>query len=259
MHSLPAGEEREVRRLGGTTLDGAPIAYVVALASVVLAFAFVPLSVVLGSGKSFPMSQAIYPLVGWILGPVAGAVADGVGALLGVFIAPHTTAMPIATVIGAVMGGLAAGLMAEDRRRAWRMAFTAFSLLIYLLYVSYAVLHNRAALGAVLLGSLIDSTALLLYILPTRTLCARWIGEGDVRRVALGAFGGTWMASGLAHLGAATLFYLIANWPNAVWLAMAPVAPLEHLVRSLVGAVVGAGVITGLRAVNLVRPQHALY
>ncbi len=106
MSNVPSGEEREVRHLGSATIDGAPVAYVVALAGVIAVLAFVPLSVVLGSGKSFPLSQSIYPLVGWLLGPVAGAVADGVGALVGVFLAPHTSALPLATVIGASMGAL---------------------------------------------------------------------------------------------------------------------------------------------------------
>jgi predicted membrane protein len=101
-------------------IDGAPIAYIIMLAGVVTGLAFVPLSVVLGSGKSFPMSQGIYPLVGWILGPIAGAIASAIGASLGIFIAPHTTTVPIATVLGALMGSFAAGTMVHTgRRKNW--------------------------------------------------------------------------------------------------------------------------------------------
>ena len=73
MSQAPLGEEREIKFLGGTAIDGAPVAYIVVLAAVVVGLAFVPLSAVIGSGKSFPMSQAIFPLIGWILGPIAGA------------------------------------------------------------------------------------------------------------------------------------------------------------------------------------------
>ena len=121
MPEFPLGEEREVRRSSGVSLDGAPLTYIVTLAATVAVLAFVPLSVVLGSGKSFPLSQGIYPLVGWLLGPVAGAVADGIGALIGVFLAPHTSTFPVATILGALAGGLAAGALARrgPRSRWW--------------------------------------------------------------------------------------------------------------------------------------------
>ena len=58
MSEAPAGEEREVKFLGGAALDGAPIAYIVVLAAVVLALSFIPFSVVLATGGSFPLSQS---------------------------------------------------------------------------------------------------------------------------------------------------------------------------------------------------------
>jgi len=94
------GEERQIKRVSGAAIDGAPITYVIALAAVVAALAAVPLSIVIGTGKSFPLSQAIYPLAGWLLGPVAGGVADGVGALVGTWLFPQTTTVPVATIFG---------------------------------------------------------------------------------------------------------------------------------------------------------------
>jgi len=256
----PSGEEREVKAVGGTTIDGAPIAYVVALAAVVTVLAFIPLSVVIGSGKSFPMSQGIYPLVGWLLGPVAGALANGIGSLAGVFLAPHTSTMPIATVFGAAAGGLASGSMCvRDTRRSLRVVSVVVFVLAYSLYAGRAVLQNGASLWAVLLGSLINWSALLLFLLPTRTYFARWIGDQDLRKVAMGLFGGTWMIAGLVHLCTSAIIYFVLNWPNAVWVSIAPFAPFEHAVRCLVGTVIGTGVIAGLRAIGLVKPTYALY
>lgn len=260
MSNVPSGEERNVELVGGIAIDGAPVAYIVALAAVCTALAFIPLSIVVGSGKSFPMSQGIYPLVGWLLGPVAGAIANGIGALVGVILAPHTTTVPVATVLGAAAGGLAAGSMgATERRGRWWIALSVLFALAYLLYAGRAVVVNGAAPGAVLLGSFIDWSALILFILPTRALFARWIGDENLRRTAMGLFGGTWIIAGLAHLSSAVLVYLQINWSNEVWLVIAPMAPWEHLVRCLVGAVIGIGVIAGLRAIGLVRPSRAVY
>lgn len=260
MSMEPLGEERQVRRLGGVSIDGAPVSYVVALAAVIAALAFVPLSVILGSGKSFPMSQAVYPLVGWLLGPVAGAVANGIGALIGVFLAPHTTTVPLASVLGAAAGGLAAGVMVADGPRKWWVwPLGALFVVIFGLYAGRGIWVNGAQVGSVLFGALIDWSALLGFLLPLRALIARWIGHQDLRRVAAGLFAGTWIVAGLAHLTSATLIYYVLNWPNAVWLGMAPFAPLEHLVRCVAGAVIGTGVIAGLRAMGLVKPEHAIY
>ena len=60
-----SGEERRVVQRAGPTIDGAPISYVITSASIVAVLAFVPLSVVVGSGKSFPLSQSIYPAGCW--------------------------------------------------------------------------------------------------------------------------------------------------------------------------------------------------
>ena len=260
MTEKPLGEEREVKLLGGAAVDGAPVAYIVVLAAVVTGLAFVPLSVVIGSGKSFPMSQAIYPLIGWILGPIAGAVANGVGALIGVLLAPHTTTVPAATVLGALAGGFAAGSMAiRGPRQRWWLPLSVLFLLVYGLYAGRAVFQNGVGIGAVLLGSFIDWSAVLLFVLPTRRLASAWLGNQDLRWVAAGLFLGTWMVAGLSHMTAATVVYFVLNWPEAVWQAMAPVAPLEHLVRCVAGTVIGSGVIAGLRAIGLVKPREAIY
>lgn len=260
MSQGPLGEEREVKFLGGTAIDGAPVAYIVVLAAVVVGLAFVPLSAVIGSGKSFPMSQAIYPLIGWILGPVAGAVANAVGALIGILLAPHTTTVPAATVLGALLGGLGAGAMAiGGSRKSWWIGVGALGLLAYAAYAGRAVVANGVGIVAVVLGSFIDWSALLLFLSPTRKLAARWIGGQDLGKLAAGLFLGTWMVAGLTHLLSSTIVYYVLNWPAPVWAAMAPVAPIEHAVRSVVGTVIGTGVIAGLRAIGLVKPEHAAY
>lgn len=260
MNEQFSGEERQVVQHPGPTIDGAPVSYVVTAATIVLALAFVPLSVVITSGRGFPLSQSIYPLMGWLLGPVAGALADGIGALGGVILAPHTTTNALATVLGAALGGLAAGAMTiEKKRRWWWLPLLALFLVAYALYGVRAVMQNGAAWRAVLFGSFINWSALLLFALPTRRWVARGLQSADLKRLGAALFLGTWIAAGLTHLSTATVVYFISNWPNEAWLAFAPLAPIEHLLRSLVGTVIGTGVITGLRATGLVKPRHALY
>jgi hypothetical protein len=256
----PSGEERDVQQLLGVTIDGAPLAYIIVLSAVVLALAFIPFSVVIGSGSGFPLSQGIYPLVGWLLGPMAGALANGIGAFIGVIFAPHTTTMPAATILSAGVGGFAAGVMRRtEARRRWWMALAPILVILYGLYAGRAILQNGVQWWVVAWGSVIDWSALLLFLLPTRTVFARWIADSDIKRVALGLFFGTWTVAGLVHLVAASIIYLVGNWPNAMWLGMALVAPIEHIIRALIGAVIGTGVIAGLRVIGIVKPKEATY
>ncbi|MGC9520327.1 MAG: hypothetical protein ACP5HG_00420 [Anaerolineae bacterium] len=262
LNPAPSSEERQVKSMSVAAIDGTPVAYIVSLAAVVAVLAMIPIpiSVVLGSGRNFPMSQSIYPLVGWLLGPIAGALADGIGALIGVIIAPHTTSSAPATIFGAAMGGLAAGAMVNSgARRYWWIPLSLLFAGLYVLYAGRAVWVNQVSWTSVLLGSFINWSALLLFVLPTRTVLAGFLQASEMKRVGAGLFVGTWMIAGLVHLSTGAIVYTIINWPNELWLAIAPLAPIEHLIRCIAGTGIGLGVIGGLRATGLVKPLHARY
>lgn len=260
LDNMPRGAERKVTNHGGATIDGAPIAYVVVLAAICTALAFIPFSVIVTLGSSFPLSQAVFPLVGWILGPVAGAVASGIGALVGVFVAPHTAGVPVVRVIGAVFASLVAGSMGrQTHRRWWWLPISAVGVLALALFAGRAVVQNGVRLWAAVAGSLIDWSALLLFALPSRKLIGHWIESPNLGLVAVGLGLGTWTAAGMAHLLQSAITYFMINYPEDIWITLIPVIPMEHLLRSVVGVVIGTGVIAGLRAIGLVKPREALY
>jgi hypothetical protein len=175
-------------------------------------------------------------------------------------IAPHTTTSRLGTIAGAAFGGLVAGAMrGQGERRRWWLPLSVIGVLLYGMYAGRAILVNEANGIHVILGSFIDWSAILLFILPTRTYFSRCLTDERMSKVSLGLFGGTWIAAGLTHLCTGVFVYAIINWPNAVWLAIAPIAPVEHTIRALVGMLIGTGVIAGLRAIGLVKPTQALY
>jgi len=57
---IPEGEERKVEAVSSAAIDGAPIAYIVVLAAIVTTLSFIPFSIVLASGGSMPLSQAVF-------------------------------------------------------------------------------------------------------------------------------------------------------------------------------------------------------
>jgi hypothetical protein len=206
------------------------------------------------------MSQGVIPLVGWLLGPLAGAVASGIGRLLGVFLAPHTAGVAAVSVYSATLASFAAGTMVIGKERnKWWIPVAVLIVASYLLYVLRAIFVNGVGLWPAIAASFIDWSAVLLFILPTRTLIARWIHDKSLGKVALGLFLGTWMIAGISHVLASSITYIMFNWPEEVWYTLIPIIPFEHLMRCLIGTVIGTGVIAGLRAIGLVKPRWAIY
>jgi hypothetical protein len=252
----PVGEERQVRLLSGPTIDGAPVAYVVVMAAVVTVLSFVPFSLVFGFGGAFPLSQAIYALVGIILGPWAGALAAGVGRLIGVFVAPYTAGTGLPTVLVAMVWAAAGGVLVEKKGRNWLYAF-AFFVAVYLVYVGRAVTRD-VSVPLALENTAVALLGLVLWLLPTRGLARRWIAQSNMGRVTAGLFLGCLIvnANGL-NFGSAWSYLLINPWPAATWAVLAVAIPLEQLGRAVVGTIIGVGVIAGLRAIGLKRPAKA--
>lgn len=257
---LPKGEERQVQTMSVASIDGTPVAYIVVLASVVAALAFIPFTIVLASGGGMPLSQSIIPLLGWILGPMAGALASGIGTLIGIFIAPYTAGIPALSIWGAVLGSFTAGAMILGyRRKYWWIGLTIFFVLQLFVYTRHAIIYNGVTPKVVIAGSFVDWSGVLLYALPTRTLFARWIKSQKIVPLMAGLFLGTWTVWGVIHLSQITVSYYMFNWPEEVWIVLIPIMPTENLIRCIAGTVIGAGVISGLREINLVKPREAIY
>lgn len=255
----PSGPERTVHFHGGAAIDGAPVAYIVVLAAVVATLSFIPFSVVLSSGGAFPMSQGVFGLVGWILGPWAGAVATGVGTLLGVFFAPHTAGVWPLSIYGAITASFVAGCFSTSTKRTWWPLAWLWSLASLAVYLGRAYFVARIPLSTVIWGSAVDWLAVLLLATPLRSQVVRWLRSPDLSKVAIGLFVGTSLAYGIAHGCTCAVSYYLFNWPEAVWLILIPLIPIEFVFRSIIGTVVGVGVLSGLRAIGLVKPTHATY
>jgi len=257
----PIGEERKVQFLSGETIDGAPVSYIVVLAAVVVALSFIPISVIIALGGSFPMSQGVLGLVGWVLGPVAGAVASGIGALIGIFLAPHTAGpIPLLRIWGSLIASFAAGTMVIGaKRKGWWFCPCLYALLSLLYFIGRAVFINGVGLWVAIAAAFIDWSAIILLALPTRTLFAKWINSKNWGLVLAGLGLGTWTVYGISHICLTAIYYHVFNYPEVVFYEVMTVAPFENLLRAIVGMVIGGGVIAGLRAIGLVKPEHAIY
>jgi hypothetical protein len=258
---IPIGEERQVESLSRVAIDGAPITYIIVLAAVVVALSFFPMSVVIALGGSFPMSQGVLSLVGWILGPIAGIISSGIGSIIGIFVAPHTAGpIPFMRFWGSILTTFAAGSMVLGvKRKNWWLGIWLYALVSFLYFAFRATIISKISPGVFLANSFIDWSALVLYALPTRNLIAKWINGKNWGLLILGLGLGTWTAFGLTHACLAAIYFHMNPWPEEVFATLIPLIPFENLMRATIGIVIGSGVIAGLRSIGLVKPREAIY
>ena len=178
--------------------------------------------------------MGIFPLVGWLLGPLAGALTSGMGTLIGVFLAPHTAGIPLISIWWAIIASFSAGVMSSRKRNTyWRFGLTLIFAVELFLYTRHA-LFNGVSLLTIIVGSFINWSGLLLFSLPTCSLIVRSLNNQKPFLVTLGTFLGTWMVMGLSNLSQIVITYNMFNWPEETWLFLIPIMPLENLILSLV-------------------------
>src|SRR5262245_29617124 len=253
----PTGPRREVRVHGQTTIAGAPVASVAMLAAVVAGLSLIPFSIVVGTGGgTFPLSEALFALVGIILGPGAGAVTVLVGRLIGIGLAPYTAGSGVLSACCAVIGPIASGTMCQSGSR-WVTPWVICTL-CYLAYIGRALTLD-VTIHLAFITTAANCLALLLWVSPLRSLAVRWLRSPVGPRMIIGLALITYIATNAVNIVSATIEYFRVGWPAQVWFVLAPLIPLERLGLTFVGTVIGVGVIRGLRQVNLVKAEHAGY
>jgi len=183
-----------------------------------------------------------------------------IGALIGVFLAPHTAGIPFIRVWGSVVTSFAAGTMVlGEKRKNWWFWVWLYALVSFIYFISRALFINGVGLWPVVANTFVNWSSLILFVLPTRTLFARWINGKQWGLVIAGVGFGTWMVFGITHTCLAAITYHMFNWPEEVWITLIPIIPFENLMRAVVGMIIGGGVIAGLRSIGLVKPDKAIY
>jgi hypothetical protein len=147
----------------------------------------------------------------------------------------------------------------NEKRKSWWIGVVVVTLIAFAIYVGRALLVNGIRLQWAILATFVNWSSLLLFILPTRNLVAKWIGSKNLVLVAVGLALGTWISFGIAHTVQNAFTYTMFNWPEEIWVMLSSVIPIEFISRCAIGAVIGTGVIAGLRAIGLVKPTEAIY
>ena len=249
----------EMTSTRGRGIYGAPISYVALLAAVTAVLQLIPFSVVLGPGISFPLSLATGGLMGILLGPWAGAIAVLIGAVIGVLIAPHTAFLGPLTILVLVMAPLASGLIVTGRQRIVGTYLIGSAVVWWLLYL--------------ITDGMPEDTLVLLfpwrYLLPGILLFIPGINDrvlrllGSENRLVLASALGyiTWISLQTDH----TISSIIGNLilfplPEEVYrFLLLYIIGAERGALTLVGVVIGLGVIFGLRRMGVQKPEQGVW
>ena len=249
--------EMSSTRRGG--IYGAPISYVALLAAVTAVLQLIPFSVVLGPGISFPLSLATGGLMGILLGPWAGAIAVLIGGVIGVLIAPHTAFLGPLTILVLIMAPLASGLIVTGRRYIVGAFLIGAAVVWWILYIATDGMPE-------------DRLVLLFpwrYLIPGILLFVPVLNNKAVRllrsenRLALGAALGyiIWISLQADH----TISSIVGNLilfplPEEVYrFLLLFIIGAERGALTLVGVVIGLGVIFGLRRMGIQKPEQGVW
>lgn len=240
-------------------IAGSPASYIALLAAVTAVLQMIPFSVVLGPGVSFPLSLAISGLIGVLLGPWAGTLSVLIGSGIGVMIAPHTAFMGPLTILVLAAGALAGGLMSHGKKLWVAGYLIAASVIWWVLYLVTAGMPKNLVVMLQPWRYLVAAAMLLIPGLAEKATTMLRSPNKLSLAMALGFF--IWISSQVDH----TLSSIIGNQlifqiPEEVWqILIVGVIGAERGALTLVGMVIGTGVITGLRQMGVRRPENSVW
>jgi hypothetical protein len=196
--------------------------------------------------------------VGLLLGPIAGPIASGIGMLVGNAIAPYTNLGPWSPLLG-IMSAFSVGMVMQRKKGYWLVPWL-ITLAAHIGYYFMAVDYGIST-GLWFSNVFTVTLALIVIAIPQiRQWAVRNIKDSKVNwqmGVALYIvffFGSTAGIQAIWTPGFAT-----NPWPAEVWPALVPIILVERVVFTLVGTLVGLGVISALRRSSFVKPDQAGY
>jgi len=256
---MPKGEKREVTGLGAVAIGGTPVAYVAIMAAIVVAFAFVPASIVIGgAGQGWPAHDILHPLIGLLLGPIAGPLASVVGIFIGNALAPYTSLGPWAMLLGA-MSSFSVGMAVQKGKWYW-LAPWVITLILHVVYFFQA---SGQGVGVALWFSntFLITLGLILMVIPqVRRWAVETIQSSSVNWQMGAALYILFLFGSTAGIQAPwVIWYAQSPWPPEAWPGIVPAVLLERGIFPLIGALIGLGVIAALRRSAFVKPKMAGY
>ena len=223
-------------------------------AAVIAAGHFLPTIPILGTGGTFSISSALFPLSGIFFGPVAGALCSAAGGFLGNLIAPHTAWMGLFTFIMGTTTSFTSGCIAWGK---WPPVVIKGngSFIInggIIVYIAGTILWFTQEIGRHSFFIPVISYGLGFAAMITGFFLSRQLFSSPGR---LSKFPAIWLCSFGGIIGGATIgnFFTLVLYemPKEFWTALAFVQPAERAVFALGAMLIGVPLMEGLKKTGI--------
>lgn len=222
-------------------LNARDVALTSIFAALYVALGYIPLFYIFGSYGQYMTAALIFaPITGIVLGPVGGGLATAIGGIIGMMLTGNMP-MGIFSFLPGTFGALCVGLTYRGR---WYASAVIFAFFI----VAFAALPS---IGAAKYYVWLHAFALLLLVSPASTLAVEYTKSLDPQKLVFGVSILAFIGVLVDHIVGSFLYQLLYPLPESVWATFAFVYPLERLLVTIVAAIIGVGIIKGVKASGL--------
>ena len=218
---------------------------VVAVWAAVLAAAMVLPSIpLIGTGGTFSVATALFPISGIFFGPIAGFITAAIGGFIGSLLAPHTAWMGMGTFIVGAISALTAGLITEGKWKTTILALCIFAIGTILWFTQpigqsapfFPIVFYGLGAIACVIGSVLVMKGFL-------------VDNGAKKAINIWFIGFASMAATASIANFVTL--VLFQTPREVWMMLTVQAPTERAIFAVGTAIIAVPLLIGLPKIGV--------
>jgi len=229
-------------------------ALVAVWASVTALGHILPTIPIIGTGSTFSLSSALYPLSGIFFGPLAGSLCSAAGGFLGSLIAPHTAWLGPGTFVIGTTTAFTTGCIAWGRGSPVSVnengSFVINGAII--VYIIGTILWFTQEIGRSFFIFPLVYYGLGFIALVTGSIFSVKMYAGE-KKVLL--FPAVWICAFGGMIGGASignfLSLVLYRQPKEIWAALTIAAPVERAIFAAGAALIGVPLLAGMNKMGI--------
>jgi len=229
-------------------------AFIAVWGSIIALGHILPTIPIMGTGGSFSLSSALYPLSGIFFGPIAGSICSAAGGFVGSLIAPHTAWLGLGTFAIGMTTAFTSGCISWGRGAPVSVNVNGSFVIngAIIVYVIGAALWFTQEIGrSILLFPLVyyglGFIALVTGIIFSKKMFASAKKVLLFPAVWISAFGGMIGGGAIGNF----LSLVLYKQPKEIWAALTVAAPIERAIFAAGAAIIGVPLLLGMKKTGI--------
>jgi hypothetical protein len=244
---------REVTGKRGVTMLGVPISWVAIWGALLGVTSLIPVVIFVGSeGGNFPLSTALAPIVGLVLGPYGGFVAGLVGGTIGMFLNPAAYYMGVGNILDVAMAALVTGWIINKRWYFSAALIAAMALAFNIIPFYVLNIYTPPIDPAVHLAMWFYYVGLAVLCVTGWNILPKWIKGTNPAKMFVAGLILVWVGVAPGHLMGWIAFDVLYNFPIASNILVGTyIMPIQRIEILVLGALIGTAILVALRRAGL--------